>query len=383
MTGNTWIIIGVIAAGLAAFALPYGFYIKSEERSVKNEKTVMNRTTEFGWDFVEIANFLDSGSTGIFVNLVLNVANFVGDRENIKESATIDDYVEWSETKGRQGLVNGHDDLLDVLSQENNQAKLVRDSIETIIFLVESQRNRLREIIEQTGLLPDMNSKLDYLIEQLSDKDSPKLRHGQLAISAMVLDILTEGVVGSGVKVMMAREINAHKGTVMVVWLLGTQSPHMMLLDLVGDVTMNRLSIILNQDSSISFRAYDGVKQETKVKSHSYPPGDRLVIVGVWEGQNISLWINGELQGSKLMSKEFDYLGPACLIGIDIEGKLSADAVRWTPQGQEIGLNFEKDGIWHGSRYDTMTIWNRVLEKSDIDTLAEDPWVMFRREDSQ
>ena len=100
MTGNTWIIIGVIAAGLAAFALPYGFYMKSEERSVKSEKTVMNRTRELGWDFIEIANFMDSGSTGIFVNLVLNVANFVEEKENIKESATVDDYLEWSETRG-------------------------------------------------------------------------------------------------------------------------------------------------------------------------------------------------------------------------------------------------------------------------------------------
>ena len=36
MAGNTWITIGVIAAALAAFAIPYGFYKKSNEHSVKN-----------------------------------------------------------------------------------------------------------------------------------------------------------------------------------------------------------------------------------------------------------------------------------------------------------------------------------------------------------
>lgn len=36
MTGNTWIIIGVIAAALAAFALPYGFYKKSKDHNVSN-----------------------------------------------------------------------------------------------------------------------------------------------------------------------------------------------------------------------------------------------------------------------------------------------------------------------------------------------------------
>lgn len=30
MTGNTWIIIGVVAAAIATFALPYGFHLKSK-----------------------------------------------------------------------------------------------------------------------------------------------------------------------------------------------------------------------------------------------------------------------------------------------------------------------------------------------------------------
>ena len=42
MTGNTWIIIGVIATALAVFAIPYGFYKKSIGRSVKDEKPSMD-----------------------------------------------------------------------------------------------------------------------------------------------------------------------------------------------------------------------------------------------------------------------------------------------------------------------------------------------------
>ena len=33
MTGNTWITIGIIAAAIGAFAIPYGFHLKSNERS--------------------------------------------------------------------------------------------------------------------------------------------------------------------------------------------------------------------------------------------------------------------------------------------------------------------------------------------------------------
>jgi len=400
MNGNTWIMIGVIAAALAAFAIPYGFYRKSKDSSktnlqisgdyvegdkvklegdyIKGEKKVIHQTTEIGGDFIQIGNSLHSGSTGVFVNLVLNLANFVGERRGIGESASVDEFLKWLQKQSKENLVNGHYNLLDLLGKEYEQSMLVREYIKTIILIVEDQRNRLREIVEQTRLLPDMDSKLNYLVEQLSKKESPRLNKGQLAISAKVLDILTTGLVGSGVKIMMKKEINANEGTAMVVWLLGTQSPNLMLLDIVGDIDANRLSVILNEDASISLRAYDGNNHKIEAKSVSYPPEYQLVILGIWEDRNISLWINGEFQGSASMSNCFNYLGPLCLFGIDIEGKLSADAARLPPQGQDIGIYFMKNGIWHGSRHDTVAIWERVLEKSEIDILAKDPWAMFR-----
>ncbi len=33
MTGNAWIIIGIIAAAIAAFTIPYGFHLKSKQQS--------------------------------------------------------------------------------------------------------------------------------------------------------------------------------------------------------------------------------------------------------------------------------------------------------------------------------------------------------------
>lgn len=260
MTGNTWIIIGVIAAALAAFAIPYGFYKKSNGRSVKDKKAVMSQITEADGDFVQIVNVLDAGSTGVFVNLVLNVANFVAEKESFGEGPSVDSYLEWVQKQREQDLVNGNHNLLDVLGRGDKEAALVRGCIETVILRVKEQRDRLREIVKHTKLLPNMDSKLDYLVGQLSKKDLPSLHEGQLAISAKVLDILTKGIVdiltkggvGSGAKVMMGQEINAHEGTAMVVWLLGTQSPHMMLLDLVGDVNTNRLQ----QRSSHRFVRY-------------------------------------------------------------------------------------------------------------------------------
>ncbi|MHA1280488.1 MAG: hypothetical protein ACTSQ8_25270 [Candidatus Helarchaeota archaeon] len=398
--GTTWIIIGILAAALAAFAIPYGFYkktkdhpetsqyvagdyvegdkVKAEGDYVKGDKIVINQSTEVGGDFTQIANFLKSGSTGIFVNLVLNVANFVGERKSINESASVDDYLEWLQKSSNQDLLMNQHDLIVASGRENDQAKLARAKIETVIHAVENWRTSLPEIVEQTKLLPDMDSKLDYLVDQFSKKDSPRLHKGQLAISARILDILTKGIVGAGVKVMMEKEISARRGTAMVAWLLGKQSPNMMLIDIVGDVHKNRISLILNDDASIGLRVYDGSGHKIDVRSASYPPGHHLVVIGVWKDQKIYLWINGELQGSASMTEGFDYLGPTCLLGIDIEGKLSADAVRWSLPGQDVGLNFRKDGIWHGSRFDTIIIWEEALGKTQIDKITEDPFALFR-----
>lgn len=33
MTGNTWIALGIISCGFAAFAIPYGFHLKANQQS--------------------------------------------------------------------------------------------------------------------------------------------------------------------------------------------------------------------------------------------------------------------------------------------------------------------------------------------------------------
>jgi len=52
MSGNAWIIIGVIAVALAAFAIPYGFYKKSSQNASRNatksESIVTLIAQEFG-----------------------------------------------------------------------------------------------------------------------------------------------------------------------------------------------------------------------------------------------------------------------------------------------------------------------------------------------
>ena len=329
-------------------------------------------------DFTQITSILNSGSTGILVSLILALANFVSTRKNAEKQATVADYVEWLRKQNHQEILDSQRDILSAIEREGEEAKLLRSYVGKILHHVEYHTSMLNEIVERTKLLPNMDSKLDYLVDQLSRVDSPALHKGQVAVCTKVLNILSTGLSGSGINVMMDKQFNVDSGTIIVVWLLGTKSPHMMLADCVGSIHHNRVSLILNSDASITLRAYDSNSRKADVTSISYEPCDHLVIFGIWKGREISLWINGENQGSASMSRTFDYLGPLCLFGIDVEGILSADAVRWTPPGESVGLNFRKDGIWHGSRYDTIIIFEEALKKNQIDKMTEDPFALFR-----
>ncbi len=398
MSGQAWIAVGIIAGAFSTFAIGYGWWKISKDGSntptsqiagdyvagnkiggdyTVGVKTTVNQTFEVAGDFVLLGNPRDASSTGALVELVLNVATYIAACDR-NDAPTVEGYIDWIQAVGMQSSHTLLNNIVAALSGHNEQASMVRSSIDNVIIAIQQQRDELERIVGHVKLIPDINNKLDYLISELSEKESSTLQEGQLAVSARVLSILTEGLVGSGAQTIMGKSVNAKEGTAMVVWLLGAESPNMMLLDVVGDIDRNRLSIILNRDASITLRAYGNQGNSSELVSGTHAGGQRLVIIATWEGRNLSLWINGKLAASGLMKTGFTYLGPLCLFGLDIDGRLSADTVHWAPSGQEVGLHFMKDGIWHGSRFDTATIWGRILQTDDIRTLTEDPWVMFR-----
>ena len=348
--------------------------VKTKSDYIKGDKIVVNQPIIIAGDFISIAKSTSSESTSLFVSIILSLEKFARDRKSLDGPVEVDDYLEWVYEASDSSFLKEHSTLFEALNKQDDHASLIRSYISNMLRIVIDRKSAIKEILENTNKLPDINSKLDFILDQLSKKNLPYIKGEQLAISAKVLDILIEGVVGSGFKAVLKKVNIAHQGTTMIVWLLGTQSPNLMLLDLVGDIHSNRISLILNDDSSVRLRAYDASGDSVELNSISYLPGDHLVIIATWEGKEVSLWVNGKHQRSGTMTEDIDYLGPACLIGLDIEGMLSADSVRWTPEGQEVGLNFEKDGIWHGSRWDTTAIWERVLSESEIGALAENPY---------
>lgn len=329
--------------------------------------------------FEQLMNLLGGPTSGTFVSIFIGILSYVRERKQSQKRATIDDYLEWLRRRNHEELLEGESQILAKLETGTTESQVAHDCLCRLIGLVEEQSDRLSEIAAQTSLLPSMDEKLNLLLETFPSLESGKLLEGQVTICAKVLDVLAEGLKGAGVRATLAHKPDCCKaGTMFCVWLLGDKSPGMMLMDYVGGIRDNRISLVLNSNGSLAVRVYDGVGRETVIHSPAYEPNDLLAALAVWKDRELSFWVNGLKHGSATLHSEFKFLGPLLLSGLDIEGKLSADAVRWAPPGEQTGLHFQKDGIWHGSRMDLMLLWGRDLTKEEIESLAQDPYAMFR-----
>ena len=332
--------------------------------------------------FETMAKILGASATGTFVTTVLGLHAYWRERSKSKQEATIEDYREWLRRKENSELLGGQRELLTVIEAGNDNAKIAQDYLQRLFALVERHSFDVASICDHVQRLPSMDEKLDAMIEKLEGIDSPTVPKGQVAVSARVLDLLTSAVKGSGVRVTMEHKGDMSKvGTLFFVWLLGTESPHLMLADYVGGIHDNRISLILNPDTSLTLRVYDGAGNKQELVSSPNAKAEYLIAFAVWKERSVSLWVNNKEYGPVDMDTEFAYLGPPLFFGMDIEGTLSADGVRWAPDGEQPGLNFQKDGIWHGSRYDASAIWGRVLDEKEIRQQTEDPYAMWRLSD--
>ena len=334
---------------------------------------------EYSSMFETIASFLGAGTTGTFVSIVCAIQAYCRERKAAEHQATIDGYLEWIRRKDQKELLAGQHDLLTILEVENDNSKIVLDYLQRIMGLVDSSLSIVTDICQHTKRLPSMDEKLNVILEKLDRIESSPMPKGQVAVSAKVLDVLASGVKGAGIRVTMEHKSDTSKvGTLFFLWLLGEKSPHLMLADYVGGIHQNRISLILNPDATLALRVYDGAGHRYELVSSSCAEAEYLAAFAIWKGRELSLCVNNTEYGPVNMSTEFEFLGPPLFFGIDIEGILSADSVRWAPPGEQPGLNYQKDGIWHGSRHDKSMLWERSLDRQEIRSWTEDPYMEFR-----
>ena len=258
---------------------------------------------------------------------------------------------------------------------------------DTVNPLLKQLAARLHQVCAQDDRLfkihvVESQQRMLKLLEESHRANANAFPASHTPIHHAVLQRLSEGLRGAGFKSVMEhmdRE-QAASGTLMFQWRLGSRSPHMMLVDRVGGVHVNRFSLILQEDSSIRVRVYDSAGQEHNVSSRPFEPGSQLICFVTWQNREMVLRVSGE-QFGPLHFKPFEYLGPLTLFGIDIGGGLSADAVRWSVNEDAPGLCFKKDDVWHGSVWQQAALWTRVLSEDEQALFLDDPLVMFRRKD--
>ncbi len=311
---------------------------------------------------------------------MLTLIDFVQTRKTNDKNDDAESYTQWLINNQTALVIDQLDDLKYKLRNLTDNPEL-KDFINKMLSHMGENHNLLNEIENETSKIETIDDKLDFLIESLNKKESSVMKKGQVSVCVEVLNILSGGLKGAGFKTIMNHPVNPDNGSLMFVWLTGSQSPEMMLVDYVGSIKSNRISVVLNKNTSISVKCYDSNSDEYVLTSPVLPIQSQLIVFVIWKQNNIQFWINDNLIGNINMNSGFDFIGPLFLIGIDIEGKLRADSLRWDPKNKvdsNSGYNLMRNGIWHGSNFETMLVLSQILNKSQIKKFVEDPFLLFR-----
>lgn len=326
----------------------------------------------------DLTQLLDRGVTGISVGLFISLLEYFRTTKNDKNNDSLNDFTRWLDNNRHSEIIEGQGVLLEILKSEGKDVDIIKCLVQQIISHMQSFEKQIEEIAHKVELIPSLVGKVDTIIDELSRKDTDSIKKGQVAICSKVLNIITNELVGAGIKVIQDSLASmASEGTIYVCWQLGTKSPNLMILDLIGSIDTNRISLILNEDNSVTLRVYDGVGKSFTKTSVPFPPSEYLVIFAAWNKNIFSLRINGSRQGEFIVDRPLEYLGPFCLFGMDIDCKLSAEEIRWAPPGQPVGLQLYKDGICHDSLLDQIFMWQRCLPEWQMDEFLSDPYLLY------
>jgi hypothetical protein len=219
---------------------------------------------------------------------------------------------------------------------------------------------------------------MDYFKSLYSVKNtmSKRVEH-QIATATLLLDIaarsLTESSTVHGV-ISPKIALSPASGTFAFRWRVGPKAPYMLLVDFVGGVLENRLSVLTNEDNSLKLRVFDSEGNEFVSNSKSYEAGTLLHVFVTWVNRVVKFWVEGELVHTIKMKRPFNFKWAKPLVGIDITGELGAD---YAGQGYYIdgvvGLNLGRGGISEGLRISDFAIWDRELPKDLIIDLSLEP----------
>jgi len=117
------------------------------------------------------------------------------------------------------------------------------------------------------------------------------------------------------------------------------------LMDLVGHLDRNRISVFFTEENSLvcQILTSDGRKELLAVDISSWTENEHHLIIVQWktEDDRVELGVDGKIYVKTIPNLSFDVLGPLLFKGIDFEGKFPGDL---TKGGPSLSAGLEKLG---------------------------------------
>ncbi len=174
--------------------------------------------------------------------------------------------------------------------------------------------------------------------------------------------------------------LSPNEGTVSFVWRTGVQAVDLMLLDLPGGIWSDRVSVSLTNSARLRLRVFDRNGDRFEDETSSFGVEMTLFCAVRWLDSEISLWVNGKEEATIQLPSALSTLPPRGLLGIDLDGKLSAENMR---RGYIVdnrpGLNLERHGVWEGNQLSHINVLIIAVSDEELATVAEQSLAHFER----
>jgi hypothetical protein len=237
------------------------------------------------------------------------------------------------------------------------------NKISILPFVVPPKAKNPLAFIRNVGRQTEFNLNLKYFLDTYS-KLAQRGKSNNLELSLKHLGP------GAGIDLSKVKE-PLSPGTLTLRWRMGKRSDDLILVDLVGGVFQNRISVSVTKNKSIQLKIFDAVGRKSQITSKPYSSATVLHVAVVWDAASISLFIGEQRIGTRRLFKSFTGNWRSLLVGIDIEGQMSIKKLNMGYMVDGIrGLNLERDRKLKGARLTDVALFPSALSEKRIQQLA-------------
>jgi len=162
-------------------------------------------------------------------------------------------------------------------------------------------------------------------------------------------------------------EINTATGTIGFIYFPVTYKQDIKILDLIGGINKNRISIIMQNKNIIELIIYDALGNKHSVKSKLSKSKFAEFIFLTWNQKNIAVWYKGEIIFQLELDQQLRDKWAAITSGLDIDGSSRANyIIRGAKGGGRIGLGLCSSDKSLQVIISHLIFLNRVISSEEI-----------------